>query len=299
MTDNEYLKKKLEEQTLKKDSSELKDLETRGSEVKALLEGAFPESSPTIKYGGSRAKGTMVKAAYDLDIICYFPRDDEDAGGTLQDIYEKTEEALQDDYWIERKPSALRLRNKSDDQPGVDFHIDVVPGRYIDGKTGDVFIYQHAAEKQRLKTNLEKHINHVKNSGVVDAIRLMKLWRYLNGLAIKHFALELLVIDLLSSKKSGTISTQLTYVLEKFRDESDDLSVTDPANENNDLSDLLNDGVRSQLSMVAGSTLALVEGSGWTAVFGDLEDAGEDDDKKQRLQAAVASVSRPTQPWSA
>lgn len=299
MTDNEYLAKKLDEQTLKEGSAELKDLDKRGDEVKTLLENHFTDSDPTIKYGGSKAKGTMIKEAYDLDIISYFPRDDEEAGKTLKEIYEETERALQEHYRVERKPSALRLRDKGGSDPGFDFHIDVVPGRYIDGDSGDVFIYQHAAEKERLKTNIETHIAHVQNSGVIDAIRLMKLWRCRNGLTIKHFALDLLVIALLSGKRSASLTSQLTHVWTKFRDESDGLSVSDPANENNDLSELLNSGVRSQLATVARATLSLVEDSGWEAVFGKLAEDGANGEKKAKLQAAVASVTTPTKPWSA
>lgn len=299
MTDNEYLAKKLDEQTLQEGSAELRDLNKRGDGVKKLLKEHFSDSDPTIKYGGSKAKGTMIKEAYDLDIISYFPREDDEAGKTLKEIYEETEKALQDSYRVERKPSALRLREKAGSDPGLDFHIDVVPGRYIDGHSGDVYIYQHAAEKERLKTNLETHIADVKGSGVVDAIRLMKLWRCRNGLTIKHFVLELLVIDLLSGKKSASLTNQLTHVWTKFRDESDSLSVTDPANENNDLSELLNFSVRSQLSMVARSTLNLIDSSGWEAVFGKLVASASGEEKMSKLQAAVASVATPTKPWSA
>lgn len=299
MTDNEYLAKKLDEQTLKEGSAELKDLNKRGNEVKTLLEKHFSDSDPTIKYGGSKAKGTMIKEAYDLDIISYFPRDDEEAGKTLKEIYEETEKALQETYRVERKPSALRLRDKAGSDPGFDFHIDVVPGRYIDGDSGDVFIYQHAAEKERLKTNIETHIAHVKNSGLIDAIRLMKLWRCRNGLTIKHFALDLLVIDLLSGKRSASLTSQLTHVWKKFRDESDSLSITDPANENNDLSQLLNAGVLSQLSAVARSTLSILEHSGWEDVFGKLTAEESSEEKKIKLQAAVATVTTPTKPWGA
>ena len=299
MTDNEYLAKKLDEQTIKVGSADLNDLNKRGDEVKAALKKHFSDSNPTIGYGGSKAKGTMIKEAYDLDIICYFPRDDQDAGKTLKEIYEETEKALQDDYRVDRKASALRLREKIGSDPGLDFHIDVVPGRYIDGDTGDVYLYQHAAEKERLKTNLETHIAHVKNSGVIDAIRLMKLWRCRNGLTVKHFALDLLVIDLLSEKKSAGLASQLTHVWTKFRDEHDSLSVTDPANENNDLLELLNSGVRSQLEIVARATLSAVENSGWEAVFGRLAESDAGEEKKAKLQAAVASVATPTKPWGA
>lgn len=299
MTDNEYLAKKLDEQTLQEGTAELRDLNKRGDEVKKLLKEHFSDADPTIKYGGSKAKGTMIKEAYDLDIISYLPREDDEAGKTLKEIYEEAEKALQDSYRVGRKPSALRLREKAGSDPGLDFHIDVVPGRYIDGHSGDVYIYQHAAQKERLKTNLEKHIADVKESGVVDAIRLTKLWRCRNGLTIKHFVLELLVIDLLSGKKSASLTNQLTHVWTKFRDESNSLSVTDPANENNDLSELLNFSVRSQLSMVARSTLNLIESTGWEAVFGKLAASGSDEEKKSKLQAAAASVGTPTKPWSA
>jgi hypothetical protein len=147
MTDNEYLAKKLEEQTLQEGSAELRDLNKRSDEVKKLLKKHFSDSDPTIKDGGSMAKGTMIKEAYDLDIISYFPRDDDDAGKTLKELYEETEMALQDSYRVERKPSALRLRDKAGGGPGLDFHIDVVPGRYINGDSGDVYIYQYGPRR--------------------------------------------------------------------------------------------------------------------------------------------------------
>lgn len=298
MTDNEYLAKKLDEQSLKEGSAELKDLDSRATEVEEILEKAFPDSNPAIRIGGSRAKGTMIKEYYDLDLTCYFPHDDDDASGTLKDIYEQTEKALQNDYQIERKASALRLRGKTGDLTGLDFHVDVVPGRFIDGDDGDVFIYQHAAEKDRLRTNLEKHIEHVKDSGVVDAIKLMKLWSRRRALGVKTFVLELLVIDLLAKRKSASLSAQLTHVWQKFRDESTSLSVKDPTNENNDLSKILNDVVKAQLSTAAGATLSLIEASGWESVFGRLEDSDDAGGKQQKLQAAVAAVSRPTKPWA-
>jgi hypothetical protein len=40
------------------------------------------------------------------------------------------------------------------------------------------------------------HLSHIKNSNVVDAIRLIKLWRVRKALMFKTFVLELLVIKL-------------------------------------------------------------------------------------------------------
>jgi tRNA nucleotidyltransferase (CCA-adding enzyme) len=236
MTDQEYLERVLELQDLPDDSPEMKELRKHRKDIEDLLRGAFG-SAPTIRYGGSKAKGTLNKESYDLDMTCYFPRDDESAGKTVQEIYESVERALKTKYQTRRKGCAIRLLDAEDN---TDFHIDVVPGRFVDGDDGDVFLYPSSSDKERLKTNLEKHIAHVKDSGVVDAIRLMKLWKARRGIDVRTFPLELLTIDQLEKKKDKSLPDQLTHVWTQFRDHMDELQIKDPANpEGNDLSDLL------------------------------------------------------------
>lgn len=297
MTTNEYLKKVLDAQLLAEGSSELKALQSHRDDVEKLLRGHFEDSSPTIRYGGSKAKGTMIKESYDLDIICYFPRDDEDAGGTLEDIYNNAKTALQKKYVVEPKTSALRLKDAEPTHKGLDFHIDVVPGRFTDDTNTDAFLYQSNAEKKRLKTNIDVHIEHVRDSGVTDAIRLVKLWKVRNGIVFKHFVLELSVVKLLDGRKRSSLESQLEHVLTEFRDNIDNLTVEDPANpEGNDLSDAL-DAARSSLRSVARQTLALVEASGWTAVFGEVDNDSEED-KRAAMRRVAAAVATPTKPWA-
>ena len=81
----------------------------------------------------------MIKESYDLDLTCYFPhQDDASQGNSLRDIYEEVEGVLASKYLTQRKASAIRLL---DAQSGADFHVDVVPGRFVEGKDGDVFLY--------------------------------------------------------------------------------------------------------------------------------------------------------------
>jgi hypothetical protein len=297
MNSNEYLQAVLREQTLAPEGAELKALHEQRDKVENLLRDHFADCSPTIRYGGSMAKGTMIKAAYDLDVICYFPHDDTAAGETLEDIYENTRKALEADYWVEPKASALRLMDRDPKNFKVDFYIDVVPGRYTDETKTDTFLYQASGEKKRLKTNLDIHIEHVKESGVTAAIRLLKLWRVWNGLHIKHFALELLAVKLLKEKKSATLMTQLKHVWEELRDHSADLAIEDPANpKGNDLGPLLDASIRNELSTVARTTLDAIEKSGWQAVFGEIIERSEED-KTAALRRAAASVTMPTKPW--
>jgi hypothetical protein len=240
----------------------------------------------------------MIRLAYDLDVICYFPHDDTAAGETLEDIYHNVQKALESDYWIEQKPSALRLRNRDPRHLQMDFHIDVVPGRYTDDKNDDAYLYQSSGDKKRLKTNLDKHISHVRDSGVTEAIRLLKLWRVQNGLRIKHFALELLTVKLLTEKKSLTLVAQLVHVLTEFRDHANSLAIEDPANPSgNDLRSLLDDSIRRELSSVALSTLEAAKNSGWHGIFGPIN--GVSDDRKiELLNRAANNVTMPSKPWS-
>lgn len=271
MNDKKYLEDILGSQTLDPDGQEMKDLRTHRSDVEKLLRKKFEKCSPTIRYGGSKAKGTMVREAYDLDLTCYFGRDENGAGETLQEIYENVEAALVDDYLITRKPSALRLKSKDMNQWATDFHIDVVPGRFIDEKNEDVFLYRSSGEKGRQKTNLDVHIEHVKNSDVIEAIRLMKLWRARNFLSVRHFVLELLTIELLKGKKTLDLDKQLKHVWTELRDNVEDITIEDPANPTgNDLSELFNASVRLELSSTATRTLEQIEKSGWESVFGSV-----------------------------
>jgi hypothetical protein len=162
----------------------------------------------------------------------------------------------------------------------------------------DTFLYQSSGEKKRLKTNLDVHLSHVRNSGVVDAIRLVKLWSARKALMFKTFVLELLVIKLLKAKQSASLVHQLEHVWTELRDHANSLSVEDPANPTgNDLSELFNATIRSHLSSVAAGTLRTLQEGGWQAVFGPIEEKS-DQEQVNMLRHAAAGVRTPTRPWS-
>jgi hypothetical protein len=294
MTNDEYLEKVLENQDLEENSQQLKDLRARRDEIEGKLRKAFGDS-PSIRYGGSKAKGTLNKDTYDLDMTCHFPRDDEDAGGTVKEIFENVAKELEKHYAVERKTSALRVKGLDK----VDFYVDVVPGRFIDDNEDDVFLFRSIGEKERLKTNLDVHISHVKDSGVVPSIRLMKLWVFRNAVFLKTFVLELAVIDVLEGSTDG-LEDQLRTVLTKFRDDAVGIKVEDPANPTgNDLSEAWNDSTRASVSAVARATLLTVDALGWEAVFGKLPQESDDSTAKKvdKLRVAASTSTTGTRPW--
>ena len=211
MTADEYLKNVLASQALGEDSNEVKALQKHRADVEKLIRDSFKDTALTIRYAGSKAKGTMNKESYDLDIVSYVSSDDNTAGETLEDIYNNHKSALAKKYYVDPRGSALRLKGCDAENLGVDFHIDVVPGRFTDETQTDAYLYQSGGDKKRLKTNLDVHLDHVRDSEVIDAIRLAKLWKVRNALPIRTFVLELAVIKLLEKKKNKSLSAQMEH----------------------------------------------------------------------------------------
>ncbi len=298
MNEDTYLNNVLNSQDLDPDGEEMKNLQNHRQDVEGLLRVKFPDASSTIRYGGSKAKGTMIKESYDLDIVFYIPHGNDTVGKSLKEIYDNVYCVLIDDYYVERKASALRLKDKNPEEFGTDFHIDVVPGRYIDDTKTDVYLYRSTGEKERQKTNLEVHMIHIKDSGVVQAIRLMKLWKVKNAISIKNFVFELLVIDILENHKKKTLANQLRIVWEEFQDNYQNLCVEDPANPSgNDLSQELSEVVRWNLHSDSEWTMSTLEKEGWEAIF-----PLPDKDKEENLPLEVITPrvirSSPASPWS-
>lgn len=287
MTDKEYLEKVLDNQKLEEGSDEIKKLRERRDEIESFLREKFEDYEIKIYYAGSYKKGTLIKDLYDLDLTCYFLND---CGKTLEEIYNEVAKALREKYFVKEKASALRIKSKDGED---DFHIDVVPGRYIDKINGntkiDVFLYRSTEDKCRLKTNLYVHLKHIRDSGVRRLIRLAKLWRIRNGLQIRTFPLELMVIKVLKdSENKDQLDDRMKEFWEELRDNIDNISIVDPANSNNDLSEVFDDTMKDTLSKTAKRTLEIIEESGWEAVFGKVEEEPKEE-TVARIHSVVAS----------
>ena len=292
MTNEEYLQEILASQRFNNDDDEIKELRAERDKVEGVLRKAYG-TGPSIRYGGSHAKGTMIKASYDLDILCYFASDDESAGKTLKEIHASVKSTLEKDYFVEVKRSALRLRSRD---KSTDFHVDVVPGRSVDDTKTDVSLYQADGSKDWFKTNPDKHIEHVKSSGCVEPICMLKYWARRYAIDVKTFVLELAIIEALKGCRAESLEGRLKHVLVDFRDDIDAITVEDPANPTgNDLSGLWSDGVRTTLAAVAKQTLATVEKEGWQPIFGPLQESKEA--RSAAIHVAARSVTEPTKPW--
>ena len=294
MATNDYFQSVLAAQTPADDSPEMKELQTNRAAVEKVLREAFPGASATIRYGGSKAKGTLILESYDLDVVFYVPNGNNTAGETLKEIFGNVKTALAKHYTVEPKTSALRLR--STDRRS-DLHIDVVPGRFTDDSKTDCYLHQANGDKDRLKTNLDVHIKHIRDSGVLDALRLLKLLRVRRAIQVKQFAYELLGVKLLKGKQQRPIGEQLDYFFTEIANSEQPITIEDPANPGgNDLSALLKTAWPG-LRPAARSILQQATASGWEGVFGKPSTVPAAN-RAPRLEVIRQSTSTATKPWS-
>jgi len=295
MTPNEYLKALLDSQKLRKD--ELDELTKHREEVEAALQKELG-SGPAIRYGGSKAKHTMIRESYDLDILCYFPPEEE---RTLKEIYQAVSGALGKKYVLQPKASAVRILSlKPTSGTGGangDYHVDVVPGRYIDNKGPNVFIYVSDGEAERMQTNIQTHVDYISVSECREVIKLTKLWRCRHKLPGRTFVFETFVVEeLKGSRTKDDIEKSMLAVLEGLRDRVESVRLVDPANTNNVVSDLISEGEKKLIAGAARDGLASIANNsenpvqGWKTVFSDYSAVKE--------SREPAKIEPPRRPWS-
>ena len=241
MTPHEYLEQVLDEQRLQQ--AEVAALQNTRDEIERVLRGAYG-SEPRFYYGGSYAKDTQIRAAYDLDLVMYFPSIER---RPVKDLFEGVHMTLAArGYVVTQKTVALRLPYRNG------FHIDVVPGRAHD------YTFQYATLFKRptstLQTSLKVHIDAVRKSGLRPVIRLLKLWRLRNNVPLPTFALELLSAKALHGRAITDYATALTAVLTFMVDYLTTVRLVDPANSNNELE--LPAGERLAAALLAKQALA-------------------------------------------
>jgi hypothetical protein len=288
MTIKELFEKMLESQALSDEQT--KTLSEHREEVESYLREKFGQE-PTIRYAGSKAKGTMIAESYDLDLTCYFPSSRDK---TLKEIHDEVQTVLSEKYAIEPKASAVRIKRIDNDME-TDYHIDVVPGRFVEGDDGDAFLHVMYGEKERMQTNIDTHIAYVKESGCQVMIKLVKLWKVRNNVPLKTFVMEIAVVEILKgSKAKDDLAISMREVLTRFRDEMESMRLEDPANSNNIVSDVISASDKNAIAVKAVEALGILkdnekdELAGWQKVF--------DEESETRNWSGPTVIINPSKP---
>jgi len=186
---------------------------------------------------GSRAKGTAISIASDVDYLISLTSDCNANSGGLKSIYDGLHNHLKGKY------NPVKKQNVSFRIKIGDLEVDITPARKQSGNTNDHWLYVSKVVTWK-QTNIQKHINDISGCGRLNEIKLLKIWRELNSLDFPSIYLEYLTISVLlgKSKDASKLADNFIFLLRELaKDTNNPLHsrIVDPANSNNILSELL------------------------------------------------------------
>lgn len=188
---------------------------------------------------GSRAKGTAISLASDVDYLVSLKSNCNENTGGLKSIYDYLFNKLDSTYKNVRKQNVSVRINLN----GLE--IDITPARKQAGNTNDHWLYLSKLDTRK-QTNIQKHIYDISSSGRTNEIKLIKIWRELNKLEFPSIYLEYLIVDkilLNKPKNEQDLVNNVWFILNEFAGDIYNplyKRIVDPANSANILSDLLN-----------------------------------------------------------
>lgn len=241
MTADDYLKQII----ANKKATNITLNDTRLLHVKSTLTNWAGQQLSSLKQSGSSAKGTALKGIADLDIFISLKSDTSE---TLKDIYNKLEST------IEKAGYVTRRQNVSIGITHNNLKIDLVPGKIQSGYQNYHSIYSSKKDTW-MQTNVDLHITKVQNSNRVNEIILIKIWKHIHGLDFPSIYLELTVLDALYNKPTNELSNNFWTVLTYLKDKFVNNDVTDPANTNNKISDMLYKHEKEAIALQAKTSL--------------------------------------------
>lgn len=203
---------------------------------------------------GSRAKGTAISIASDVDYLVSLATTCNENNGGLKGIYDSLHTCLLGKY------NPVRKQNVSFRIKIADLEVDITPARKHKGNTNDHWIYVSKLDTWK-QTNIQKHITDISKSGRLNEIKLLKIWRQLNNLDFPSIYLEYLTINILSGKSTDASKLGDNFwfiLLELSKDISNPLNnrIVDPANSTNILSDLLTSSEKKTIIAKAKTAIA-------------------------------------------
>jgi predicted nucleotidyltransferase len=203
-----------------------------------------------LKISGSLAKGTGISETTDIDIFISL-NPSVSTTNTLEEVYNTLRNKFNGAGY------SVREQNVSIGIDHTGLKIDLVAGvkHHILGLDHSIW---KRKTKTWTKTNIDTHINLVKNSGRVFDIKVIKIWRKLHKLDFPSFYLELSVIEalkgtglLLSSPEKNFIKV-MNYLVNDFENKT----ISDPSNQSNEVSDQLTIAEKQKIKEAAKATLS-------------------------------------------
>ena len=241
MTPNEYLRNIINA----KKAAHINLDDWRLTHIKSVLTEWAGTQLSSLKQSGSSAKGTAVHGIADFDIFISLKSD---TTQTLKELYNLL------DTFVASKGYTTKRQNVSLGIVSNELDIDLVPGKIQSGYQNYHSIYSSKKDTW-MQTNIDLHINNVVNSKRQDEIILTKIWRKIHNLEFPSIYLELSLLEAIKNRAYGEIGNNFRAVLSYLKDDFVDANIFDPANTNNNVSDMLSKYEKQQIAAKAQSSL--------------------------------------------
>lgn len=233
------------------------------TELKNYIYSWCQKCDPEIFISGSRAKQTAISLASDYDYFVSLSSGCNVNQKGIDAISNALHTHLQKKY-----PNSIRRQNVSTRINISGLNIDITVGTKITGYQNYHWLYKSKDDSKK-QTNTKMHIDDISKSGRTNEIKLIKIWRELNGLEFPSIYLEyLLVKKILLNKSTDTnnLSDNIRYIFQELSKSESNLlysRIEDPANTTNILSYLL---TQTEKQTIIG-TVKIALQSSWNKVF--------------------------------
>ena len=220
----------------------------------------------SVQKSGSRAKGTSIKGKSDLDIFISI----NDPGDRYSP--EQYSESLYN--FFKRKFPTARRQNVSTGIVYNGFDIDITVAKRIkrtvytgSNSYNDHYLFLSKDPKpRRMQTNIETHINFVRQSGRLQEIKLMKIWKARHDLDIPSIYLEVLIVETLRGDQSFTLAERLIKIFSALQ-YVESKQVIDPANSANNIAESIPNAEKRRIKQVASDCRTLASIGAWNSVI--------------------------------
>lgn len=213
-----------------------------------------------VQLSGSKAKGDAIKGKSDIDLFISIT--DFDNLHTAKDYYYDLYNFLKPHF----PEDCIRLQNVSIGLKYAGCSIDVTPGKKINQQSfrkgrfyTDHYIYSRKNDKN-MQTNIQEHINLVRNSGLSNEMMLLKIWRNCHGLELPSIAIEIITDEVLKQDKTNSLYDNIKKVFEALRDSILTRKIIDPANSSNNIADSMTLKEKQEIKNMAAQSLSYDHG---------------------------------------
>jgi len=238
----------------KYNAKDLTNYSTQLSQLKSTLITWASSCYLNISDSGSRAKGTAIYLASDVDYLVSLTSGCNDNAGGLKGCYNSLFTKLNNIY------SSVRKQNVSVRINLNGLEVDITPARKQSGNTNYHHLYLSKSDSWT-QTNIQKHITDISQSGRTNEIKILKIWRELNQLDFSSIYLEYLLVSnilLNKSKDINSLGDNVLYTLNELaKTQGNPLfaRIVDPANSANILSDLLTNTEKNKIMSQAQTSI--------------------------------------------